>query len=521
MFIMEDFVKKHGLLYSADLHTVLGVDIQTNEFTGRIPFGAHVIDDEVFTECPYESFSIPDSVKKIGNRQFENSKALETVKLPSSITELPPYLFSGCEALTKVKMPDQLSAFPEGLFMGCTSLQEIPFRAGITELPENVIANCTSIKNLIIPNTVKKIGPNACAGCTSLQSVMFPACIEEIAPDAFEGCTALHSVRIDGESDIFYVSEEDGCLYRHGAEGDVLAVAINTAKNDGVKFFKENVDDEPIEESEDEEIEDDDTFFSCEIGAADEEMEINDMSEDIKREEKNMSDNNVDDMLAEIMGDEIIRSSAVEDVSVSDEESAALSSAINVMDDTPQNNSGAVSQSELENLFAKHEEEVVAENAKVVNRDEIDSKSQILIDSVEFSKVLRFEPKDTEPEDNELFVVAEKTVTNAEGKEDFSEKLIKCCRSFANIHDFKKVIMLKGLPVDNDEFMQFYYHFISRKNIIFACEAENPAKLSEYGKKICEQSNISLDRNELNEQRKNSTIKSNMLIKLVIRDKYE
>lgn len=519
---MEDFVKKHGLLYSPDLHTILGVDDKSFDFTGRIPFGAHVIDDEVFTECPYESFSIPDSVKKIGARQFENSKALETVKLPSSITELPAYLFAGCEALTKVKMPDNLSEFPEGLFMGCTSLQEIPFRAGITELPENVIANCTSIRNLIIPNTVKKIKSNACAGCTSLQSVMFPSCIEEIAPDAFEGCTSLHSVRIDGESKIFYVSEEDGCLYKHTPGGDVLVVEINTARNDGVGFFKDNIDDEPIEESEDEEIEDDDTFFGCEIGASDEEINMVEMSEDNKREDKNMSDNNVDDMLAEIMGDEIIRNASVgDDVGVSEAESAALSDAINVMDDTPQNNSGAVSQSELESLFAKHEEEVNAENTKVVNRDELDSKSQILIDSVEFSKVLRFEPKDTEPEDNELFVIAEKTVVNAEGKEDFSQKLIKCCQSFANIHDFKKVIMLKGLPVDNDEFMQFYYHFISRKNIIFACEAESPSKLSDYGKIICEQSNISLDKGELNEQRKNSTIKSNMLIKLVIRDKYE
>lgn len=517
---MENFVKKHGLLYSGDLHTILGVDIQSNEFTGRIPFGAHVIDDEVFTECPYESFSIPDSVKKIGNRQFENSKALESVKLPSSITELPPYLFAGCEALTKVKMPDQLSAFPEGLFMGCSSLQEIPFRAGITELPENVIANCTGIKNLIIPNTVKKIGPNACSGCTSLQSVMFPSCIEEIAPDAFEGCTNLFSVRIDGESSIFYVSEEDGCLYRNGS--DVPVVTIKTARNDGVGFFKDNVDDEPIEESEDEEIEDDDTFFSCEIGASDEEKEIVEISEEKSREETKMSDNNVDDMLAEIMGDEIIRNNSVsEDVGVSDEESAALSDAINVMDDTPQNNNGAVSQSELENLFAKHEEEVASENTKVVNPDEIDSKSQILMDSVEFSKVLRFEPKGEVPADNELFVVAEKTVTGPDGNEDFSAKLIKCCQSFANIHDFKKVILLKGLPVDNDEFMQFYYHFMSRKNIIFACEAENPSTLSEYGKTICEQSNISLDRNELNEQRKNSAIKSNMLIKLVIRDKYE
>ena len=80
--------------------------------------------------------------------------------------------------------------------------------------------------------------------------------------------------------------------------------------------------------------------------------------------------------------------------------------------------------------------------------------------------------------------------------------------------------MLYGLPVDNDEFVQFFQHFISKKNVIFACEAESPSKLSEYGKKICELARISLNKEELAEQRRTASIKTNSLVKLVIRDKY-
>ena len=135
---MASYIKKNGLLYSEDSHTVLGVDDTSNDFTGRVPFGAHRIDDDVFSDCPYESISLPDSVVELGNCLFENSKVLQKIKLPSGLTELPPYLFSGCSALTKVNMPSAVSSFPEGLFKNCESLPEIPFRAGITVLPESV-----------------------------------------------------------------------------------------------------------------------------------------------------------------------------------------------------------------------------------------------------------------------------------------------------------------------------------------------------------------------------------------------
>lgn len=521
---MSDYVKKNGLLYSSDLHTVIGVDDTSAEFTGRIPYGAHAIDDEVFTDCPYESVSIPDSVRHLGNCLFENSKALEKVKLPSSITELPPYLFSGCSALTKVTMPNELAELPEGLFKDCVSLTEIPFRAGIKVLPENVMAGCTSVRSLILPNTVTSIGPMAVAGCTGLTSVVLPASIQVIAANAFEGCTALNSIRIEGENELFYVSEEDGCLYMRTEDGDNLVIKLAGVQNKGVSFYKENVDDEPIEESEDEDMEDDDTFYTTEIGAMDEELEKFDDTKDIVNSEvKKMEDNNIDSMLADIMGAEKERSAVTEDVGISDAESAVLSETMAVMGNSTQgSNNGAVSNEELAMLFEKHEEQVEAEKSDTEEvSDGLDSKAQILMDSVAVSKLLEFEPAGEVAEDPDLFVIAEKTITDADGNPAFTPKLISCCKTFARIHDFRHVILLSGLPLDNDEFMQFYHHYITRKNVILACDAASPSLLSDYCKTVCEESRISLNKDELNEQRKCITIKTNTLIKFVIKDKYE
>lgn len=538
----DAFVKKHGLLYSSDLHTVIGVDDTSTEFKGRIPYGARAVDAEVFSDCPYQSVSIPDSVKEIGPALFENSKRLETVKLPANITELPAYLFSGCSALYKVTMPSTLSSFPEGLFKDCASLPDIPFRAGVKELPEDFMSGCTSVKSLVIPNSVEKIGPHAVANCTSLESLVLPASVKEIADDAFEGCNSIHNIRIEGESELFFI--KDGSLYQNTVNGEKLLIKAYSIVNEGVNFYKDNVDDEPIEANDEEDMEDDDTFFSAEIGASDEEMELckgdeaeskssdesstinNDNTETIdnkneSNKEEKMEDNNIDSMLADIMGEEKKRNEVSEDIAVSDKESEVLAETMAVMEKDAPKPGVIVTNDELENLFSKHEEEVQASlNEEVVDEKELDKKAKILVDSVEFSKVLDFEPTGEVPSDPVLFVIAEKTVETANGK-DFSPKLISCCKTFARIHDFRHVVMLNGLPLDNEEFEQFYFHYINKKNVILACEAESPATLSDYCKKICEESRISLDKDELNDQRKRVTVKTDTLIKLVIRDKYD
>ena len=81
--------------------------------------------------------------------------------------------------------------------------------------------------------------------------------------------------------------------------------------------------------------------------------------------------------------------------------------------------------------------------------------------------------------------------------------------------------MLYGLPLDNDEFAEFFKYFISKKNVILACEAESPSTLSDFGKTICDYARISLKKEELAQQRHAALEKTKTLVKLVIRDKYE
>ena len=81
--------------------------------------------------------------------------------------------------------------------------------------------------------------------------------------------------------------------------------------------------------------------------------------------------------------------------------------------------------------------------------------------------------------------------------------------------------MIYGLPLDDEEFVEFFRYFIAKKNVILACEAECPSKLSDFGKTICDYARISLKKEELAQQRQSALRKTKTLVKLVIRDQYE
>ena len=531
----ESFIKKNGLIYSQDLHVIYGLD-SSSIFTGRVPYGVHEIQEEAFADADFISVSLPDSIKKLGAGIFGNCKSLQKVKLPSELKELSPYLFAGCSSLKTITMPVKIEKFSEGMFFSCSSLEEVPFRIGITDLPDYLCAQCNSLRSIIFPEGIKSIGSKAFSNCENLESIVLPEGIETIKSDSFEGCKNLRNIRINGDNKIFYINEEDGCLYERTAFGDKIVIKIHQVEQQNVKFYDENLKDDDIF-SDEEDLEEDD-FFSAEIGPGDEELLFvsnslasestqtlgqnnnqNETTEKNPQEENMDTTNEMDSIFEDIMNEERKRTEVNENIGVSEKESLVLTEMMEVMKDAPASaNDGAkVTLEELEKLSVVNEQNATEHN-DVVDYTKLDSKTTSLIEVAEFSKVYNFDPTGDVPDNPELFVIAESTTVNEDGNQDFSKKLTACCKKIAEIQAFRRVVMLCGLPFDNEEFVHFYYSFMAKKNVILACDATSPATLSDYGKTVCEQSRISLDRDELNDQRKRVNIKNDTLIKLVIRD---
>lgn len=401
--------------------------------------------------------------------EFTIDRNATEITVPAATTTLAPYFFAACEQLKKVNLPLDFKNFPEGLFQGCSALMDIPFRAGIDEIAKNTFEGCASLKSIVFPDTINAIRSRACADCTSLKTVVLPPKMYALADDAFDGCNNITNIRIDESNKLFYINENDGCLYERNVEGDdILKIRIAGVANANVGFYKDNVDEESEPFFTDEQIfEEDDTFYS-EVGESDMETE-----------------NNVDDMLADIMGDEKERTEpAAADVGVSEQELAMLSMPQEPVEETVE--------------------------AAPVPLNELTGKNKILADSVKYYKVEIFEDVANPRDDSDLFVISEKP--------GFSEKLKACAKKVAGFQDFKRIIYLTGLPVEDAEFLEFYHHFISYKNVILACEAEGPASLSDYCKTICAESRIVLEKTALAEQHKKISVRNNDLIKIIIRD---
>ncbi len=181
-----------------------------------------------FENCSsLESFTIPDSVTKIGDETFKNS-GLESITFStgSSLTEIGQEAFSGtklvsaaipegvtkagagafsdCIELTGVEIPSSLTEIGKEMFSGCEDLETVTFRetSKVSAIGEKAFHGCTNLDNIALPKSTDTIGTRAFENCSSLANFTFEAdtTLEEIRDYVFSGCTLLTSIALPDET---------------------------------------------------------------------------------------------------------------------------------------------------------------------------------------------------------------------------------------------------------------------------------------------------------------------------------
>jgi hypothetical protein len=175
--------------------------------------------------------NIPNSVKGIGYRAFEDCISLTTITLPNSESYIGSHALSNCKSLTAITIPEKVNDIHQGIFVGCDALNSIHVNSknsrydsrndcnAIIETATNkLIAGCkktnipadviviaqeafalnNSIHSISIPHSVQVIGYGAFYSCQSLTSITLPKGISVIDDYAFGGCTALTEVFYEG-----------------------------------------------------------------------------------------------------------------------------------------------------------------------------------------------------------------------------------------------------------------------------------------------------------------------------------
>ncbi|MGP1445820.1 leucine-rich repeat protein [Treponema sp.] len=182
------------------------------------------------------SFTMPESVTKIGDYAFEGCTGLTAITIPASVTAIESSAFSGCTGLSAITLPDSVQSLGwNSTFAGCTNLTSLTIGSGLTSLGYNAFRGCLKLKtievadantaycsvdNIIykkdkkeiifvpkgltgaitLPTELTKIPSSAFDSCTGLTSVVIGASVTEIAGWAFSGCTNLAAVTIKSTS---------------------------------------------------------------------------------------------------------------------------------------------------------------------------------------------------------------------------------------------------------------------------------------------------------------------------------
>ena len=146
------------------------------------------------------SYTIPNSVTKIGDSAFIYCTSLTSVTIPNSVTTIRDSAFCGCTSLTSVTIPNSVTTIGDDAFGG----------SGLT--------------SVTIPDSVTNIGYYAFYDCTSLTSVTIGRGVTTIGL-AFQSCSSLRSVPFEGNapslsgSDVFYGENKATAYYLPGTTG--------------------------------------------------------------------------------------------------------------------------------------------------------------------------------------------------------------------------------------------------------------------------------------------------------------
>lgn len=146
---------------------------------------------EAFSACngkAFTRFTVPDSVRSIGNNAFYQCSDLSTIILGKGITEIPSYCFGHCVKLTDLDIPSNVTYIADNAFYNCTGLQYVDLN-NVTEVGKNAFyaSGVSSLEFIVMGENLTVLGKNSFANNTSLSELEVHCQLFSSFADAFEG----------------------------------------------------------------------------------------------------------------------------------------------------------------------------------------------------------------------------------------------------------------------------------------------------------------------------------------------
>ena len=223
-----------GAIYIPDCVTYLG-DYSfggCSELTSiNLPRSLEYLGNGVFQRCykiNWDSFSLPNTLKTIGEYVFCSSVDYRAESYPSGQLVLPESLemlgrgsFYLCNFTGPLVIPDMIKVVPSDCFSGCKFTGSLKLPNGLTKIESSAFSSCDFTGELVIPESVISIGENAFFGCDKFSGkLILPDGLLELGRYAFgytgfEGEVEIPSEIMVVESSLFERSENIKSVILH------------------------------------------------------------------------------------------------------------------------------------------------------------------------------------------------------------------------------------------------------------------------------------------------------------------
>ena len=117
------------------------------------------------------NYTVPNTVKTIGDWAFASNTTLLSVDMPSSVETISYQAFYYCTGLKNITIGNSVETIGVGAFVGCDGLSEVVIPNSVTTLGSNSFGSCANLKKVSIPISVTGIGDLAFGACPSLEEV--------------------------------------------------------------------------------------------------------------------------------------------------------------------------------------------------------------------------------------------------------------------------------------------------------------------------------------------------------------
>ena len=142
-------------------------------------------------------YDIPDTVTVIGEAAFRSAQKLQTVQIPASVRTIEDSAFYS-SLLTEMYIPENVTYIGSDAFGNMNYLESITLDAHIAEIMDSTFYATMKVTEIVIPEGVTAIHANAFQAGKVLSSVTLPSTLQFIEAQAFWYADALTDIWFNG-----------------------------------------------------------------------------------------------------------------------------------------------------------------------------------------------------------------------------------------------------------------------------------------------------------------------------------